>query len=342
MAQTFLARRHFIFGAAAAAAAASSPCKLDARPAAASAARGLREAFGRLGVRAAVVLRRGETALSHGDVAEPIAVASIRKSLLSALLGMAIGERKLALDSTLEQLAIEDTTPLTAAERTATVADLMTARSGIYLPSEGASGRPERLPPRGSHRPGAHWFYNNWDFNVLGEIYQRATGEGLFTALEHRLARPLGWRDFDALRHARWSYDLRRSRFPAYRFALSTRDLARFGQLYLARGRWGERRLIAPSWIDESISPHARPGGRLFDGYGYLWPVITAENARRIGLPEGTYSAIGAGGRYVTVVPARQIVLALQPHEPVGGRLAAVSDDRAYLPLLKQVLSLYS
>lgn|GEM_PF-3942121 len=94
--------------------------------------------------------------------------------------------------------------------------------------------------------------------------------------------------------------------------------------------------------IDESVTPHARPGARLFDGYGYMWPVVTEENASRTGLPRGTYSAIGAGGRYVTVVPARQIVLALQPHEPAVGRPAAVADDRAYLPLLKQVLSALS
>ena len=55
-------------------------------------------------------------------------------------------------------------------------------------------------PARGSHPPGSFWYYNNWDFNVLGEIYQRVTGEGLFTAIEHRLARPLGWQDFDPLR----------------------------------------------------------------------------------------------------------------------------------------------
>lgn len=340
MANMFLARRQFVWGAAVVAAAFS--CGLKAQPVSGTATRRLRGDLESLGVRVAVILRRGDTVLSHGPVAEPIAVASIRKSLLSALLGMAVAERKLALDATLERLAIEDITPLTAAERSATVADLMTARSGIYLPSEGASGAPERLPQRGSHAPGTHWFYNNWDFNVLGEIYQRATGEGLFTAVEHRLARPLGWQDFDPLRHARWSYDLRRSRFPAYRFQLSTRDLARFGQLYLERGRRGGRQLIAPSWIDESVTPHARPGGRLFDGYGYMWPVVTEENAHRTGLPVGTYSAIGAGGRYVTVVPARQIVLALQPHEPVGGRPAPVADDRVYLPLLKQVLSLFS
>lgn len=337
MQKVFLTRRHFMSQAAAAAAALST--EVQAQPL--GDARFIEELEG-LGVRAAVILRAGETVFSHGDVATPIAIASIRKSLLSGLLGMAVSDRKLALGTTLEQLGVEEDTPLTASERRATVADLMTARSGIYLPSEGASGAPERLPPRGSHLPGSYWFYNNWDFNVLGEIYQRVTGEGLFTALEHRLARPLGWQDFDPLRNARWSYDLRRSRYPAYRFEVSTRDLARFGQLYLARGRWGERQLIAPSWVDESTASHAFPGGPVFDGYGYLWPVVTLENAQCTALPSGTYSAVGAGGRFVTVIPARQLVMALQPHEPAGGVLAPVSDHRAYLRLLKQALARFS
>ena len=337
MENLFLSRRHFMSQAAAAAMALSTD--VQAQP---SGGARFVEGLEGLGVRAAVILRAGEPIFSHGDVATPIAIASIRKSLLSGLLGMAVTDRKLALGTTLEQLGIEEDTPLTASERRATVADLLTARSGIYLPSEGASGAPERLPPRGSHLPGSYWFYNNWDFNVLGEIYQRVTGEGLFTALEHRLARPLGWQDFDPLRHARWSYDLRRSRYPAYRFEVSTRDLARFGQLYLARGRWGERQLIESSWVDESTASHANPGGWLFDGYGYLWPVMTVEKARRTALPSGIFSAIGAGGRFLTVIPARQLVIALQPREPAGGGLAPVSDHRNYLRLLKQVLARFS
>lgn len=62
---------------------------------------------------------------------------------------------------------------------------------------------------RGRH----YWYYNNWDFNVLGELYQRQTGLGLFTALEHQITNPLGFQDFDLLRHARWSYDPAAPRF---------------------------------------------------------------------------------------------------------------------------------
>jgi hypothetical protein len=31
-----------------------------------------------------------------------------------------------------------------------------------------------RRPPRFSHKPGTFWYYNNWDFNSLGAIYEHA------------------------------------------------------------------------------------------------------------------------------------------------------------------------
>jgi len=51
-------------------------------------------------------------------------------------------------------------------------------------------------PPRGSHAPGTFWYYNNWDFNVLGTIYERATGTGIYDALDRLIAKPIGMQDY--------------------------------------------------------------------------------------------------------------------------------------------------
>jgi CubicO group peptidase (beta-lactamase class C family) len=197
----------------------------------------------------------------------------------------------------------------------------MQARSGIYLPAaaETVQMRAQR-PRRGSHQPGTHFYYNNWDFNVLGEIYQRATGEDLFAAVEQRLARPLGFQDFDRSRHTFWEYDRQRSRFPAYNISLSTRDLARFGQLYLRRGSWGGRQLLPASWIRESTTPYSATGGTgWWSGYGYMWWVASTRNGSSSGnLPPGSFTAAGAGGRYVAVLPGANLVVAMQPDERAG------------------------
>ena len=130
-----------------------------------------------LGVRALVVLRGEDALVSDGTVAETMRIASIRKSLLSALFGIAVTERGLKLDTTLGELGVNDYKPLTEVERQATVRQLLMARSGVYIPTaaETPAMRAAR-PERGSHAPGTFWYYNNWDFNALGEIYQRDDG----------------------------------------------------------------------------------------------------------------------------------------------------------------------
>ena len=114
-----------------------------------------------------------------GDVATKSNLHSIRKSLLSALIGIAVDERKIDLGATMESLGIDDNEPgLTPTEKTATVGDLLKARSGIYHAAlYETPGMARRRPARGSHAPGTFWHYNNWDFNALGTIYERATGD---------------------------------------------------------------------------------------------------------------------------------------------------------------------
>ncbi|HET7710404.1 MAG TPA: serine hydrolase [Thermoanaerobaculia bacterium] len=296
-----------------------------------------------LGVRGVVVLRGEDTLLSDGDIATPMRIASIRKSLVSALFGIAVAEGRVKLDATLADLGIDDYTPLTPTERGATVRQLLTARSGVYLPTaaETQSMRAAR-PERGSHAPGTFWYYNNWDFNVLGEIYQRTTGESLFTALEHRLARPLGWRDFDPLRHAVWSYDRESPRFPAYNLQMSARDMALFGRLFLQRGRWNGRQLIPEQWVGESTQAHSITGRAGFNsGYGYMWWVVPDDpSVDRRGLPVGTFTAAGNGGRYISVIPSLNLVVALQPDEKRGQPpVRLYAEPHGYTDLLAELIA---
>jgi CubicO group peptidase (beta-lactamase class C family) len=180
---------------------------------------------------------RGHVILACGDVARPFEAHSVRKSLVSGLYGMAVARGEIDLDARLADFAIDDRTPLTAVERSATIRQVISARSGIYLPAAYAPASQNQRPERGSHAPGTHWFYNNWDFNVAGVVYERATKEDLYASFERRLAEPLGMEDWDPADGFR-VYEPTKSRHPAHTFRISTRDLARFGQLYLQRGRW--------------------------------------------------------------------------------------------------------
>lgn len=295
-----------------------------------------------LGVRALVVTDGKDVILSDGAVSEPSRIASVRKSLLSALYGMAAAEGRVRLDATLGEIGVEDYTKLTPAERRATVRDLLKARSGVYLPTSAETPAMKAArPSRGSHAPGSFWYYNNWDFNVLGEIYQRMTGEGLFTAIEHRLAKPLGWQDYDPLQHGRWAYDRENPRFPAYNMWMSARDLARFGQLFLNRGRWHGKQLVPEAWIDESTAQYSTTGRSGWGGgYGYMWWLASNQGADPQGLPVGSYTAAGNGGRYITVFPRENIVVAVQPNEKQGQPpVPLYANPDGYTDLLRMILA---
>jgi CubicO group peptidase (beta-lactamase class C family) len=185
---------------------------------------------------AVFIVYRGHALVAWGEVERRFECHSVRKSLVNALIGRAVDQGSLELDATLGELGIDDLQPLTADEKQARVRDLLGSRSGVYHPAakEPADMRAER-PARGSHPPGEHFFYNNWDFNLLGTLFERASGRELFTAFREDLAEPLGMEDFrpqDGFVELAPGY----SRYPAHAFRLSARDLARFGQLYLRSG----------------------------------------------------------------------------------------------------------
>jgi CubicO group peptidase (beta-lactamase class C family) len=247
-----------------------------------------------------MVVDRGQVVAEWGATDEVMIVQSIRKSVLNALIGMAVEEGALSLDATLGELGIEDTPPaLSPVERTATVRHLLQSRSGISHPAAAAPGGP--VPERGMHVPGTFWFYNNWDFNVLGAIYERAVGGSIYDAIEKRIAEPLGMEDYSS---SDGSYQFEEvSRHPAFHFAMSARDLARFGLLYLACGRWRDRQLVPRAWIEESVRTWSdvvnawTPAGTL--GYGYMWYVDRDLRG---------FSARGGTGQRLAILPAEGLV----------------------------------
>ena len=118
---------------------------------------------------AVVIVQHGKVVAEWGNTTKPMELASIRKSLLSALIGITVSDHLIKLDSTLGELGIDDNPPsLTGIEKGATVRELLEARSGVYHAAlYETPGMAKMRPPRGSHPPGTFWYYNNWDFNAL-------------------------------------------------------------------------------------------------------------------------------------------------------------------------------
>jgi CubicO group peptidase (beta-lactamase class C family) len=152
----------------------------------------IRAAAERAGSAAVLVVFRGHVLLAWGEVERRFECRSVRKSLLSGLIGVHAGAA-IDLSATLGGLGIDDVPPLTAAEKQATVQDLLQSRSGVY---HAAAKEPDDMkterPPRGSARAGERWWYNNWDFNTLGVVFERRTGTTIAAGFAARFAGPLG------------------------------------------------------------------------------------------------------------------------------------------------------
>lgn len=249
---------------------------------------------------AVMIVQNGKIVDQWGETEKKFLVHSIRKSFMNALYGIHVDKGIINLGKTMDQCGIDDKQPsLTSIEKQAAILDLLRARSGIY---HAAAYETEAMkaakPARGSHQPSEFWYYNNWDFNALGGIFEQQTHSKIFEALETEIARPLKMQDFKA---SDGTYSLEpESTYPAYDFAMSARDMARFGLLYLRNGRWNDQQIIPAEWVIKSSTAYTSniSESMPYNGYGLLWWIS-----------DFGYLALGHGGHVIAVIPSKDLVI---------------------------------
>ena len=143
--------------------------------------------------------------------------------------------------------------------------------------------------------PGTRFAYCNANCHLLSAIVSKTTGTNVLGFVRRELFEPLGIRD------VAWPTDPHGHNHGWGDLQLHPRDMARLGQLFLQRGRWGDRQLISEQWLGEATRIRVeQTGGN--DRYGYLW-WIPGENY------PGVFEAVGRGGQRITVWPAQQLVI---------------------------------
>ena len=267
------------------------------------------DAAQKAGLGAVMVIDDGRLVHASGCTETRWFVASVRKSLMSAVIGLDIADGRLTLATTLADLGIDDSPPLSPAERATPLARLLTSSAGICRPS--AAG--QTCTPAEAAAREVPFIYDNWGFNVLWSVHQAAAEVGFFGSFAARIARPIGM-DFDPRRDGRLQR-IGTSPHPAYVMDLSAADMARFGLLYLRGGVWDGRQVLPADWVADSSRAHVvtgtAPGA---PGYGYLWWVHGEGNA--IGLPPGSFAAEGDWLQAIIVIPAWQAVVVLRGNIP--------------------------
>jgi CubicO group peptidase (beta-lactamase class C family) len=257
--------------------------------------------------------------LRHGNVVaegwwepyrreDPHVLFSLSKSFTSTGVGLAIAEGKLSLDDTVLSFFPEEA-PEEPSEnlKAMRVRDLLSMNTGHHEEaiqgfSYGMAGDPgvtEFLALPVAHKPGTHFVYNTPASFMLSAIVQKVTGTPLVDYLGPRLFGPLG------IATPRWDANTRGVSLGGFGLHLTTEDIARFGQLYLQRGRWNGEQILPEAWVAAAtarqVSNGSSPDSDWEQGYGYqFWRCR-----------HGQYRGDGAFGQYCIVMPEQDAVVAI-------------------------------
>lgn len=274
------------------------------------------------GVSEAVVIRNGYMIWKGTDIDNRHAVHSVTKTFTTTVLGLLIDDGKLALDDFAVNYmpSLDDTYPTYAKIKFRHFASMTSGYNSIK--GDQTDPRTYLIPGPPLFEPGRSFKYHDPAVHMLGYILNRISGESLGSTFKRRIADPIGMSNWD------WSDYGDRDGIvfnnPAGTpgdgqggISITARDLARFGLLYLSRGKWKAQQLISSDWIDQATInqvPVSIPT-KYFDlrgRYGFMW-WTNGKKADRDrpwpSAPPKTYTAYGASRNFCFVIPEWKMVI---------------------------------
>lgn len=243
---------------------------------------------------------------------------SMAKSVVSALLGIAIAEGKIE--------SIEQTVTDYLPEFKGTgydgvrIKDVLQMSSGVGfnedygdfnsdinvmgryfalgMPMADFAKRLQRV-----RQPGTYNHYVSIDTQVLGMILVKATGQSITNYMNEKL-----WSKIGAEDEAFWIVDNTGMEFALGGLNCIARDYAKLGQLFLDSGRWQGKQIVPEAWVRASVTPdapHVMPGKRASadrkDGYGFQWWIPYGG--------EDEFNAQGIYDQFIYVDPDKDLVI---------------------------------
>ena len=227
---------------------------------------------------------------------------SLSKSFTSTAVGLAIAEGKLSDDELLKLFPDDAPASPSANLKGMRVRDLLRMNTGHQsepqLKADEAWTKTFLAHPV-PFKPGSHFLYNTPATYMQSAAVQKATGKTVLDYLKPRLFDPLGIED------PTWEKSPQGISTGGYGLSIRTEDIAKFGQLYLQKGKWGDKQLVPAAWVEEATarqtSNGSNPKSDWDQGYGYqFW------RSRN-----GAYRGDGAFGQYCIVLPEQDAVIAI-------------------------------
>jgi CubicO group peptidase (beta-lactamase class C family) len=148
--------------------------------------------------------------------------------------------------------------------------------------------------------PGSVFNYSSGDTMLVSGVLEKATGMSALEFGKKELFTKIGMSPVE------WWRDTSGHTLTYCCVDTPTRQFAKFGLLFLERGKWNGERIISEAWIDESLRPSSS-----FEGYGFFWWLIGRTNAA---IPADTYAARGVDGQLIYVIPSRDLIVVRNGH----------------------------
>jgi CubicO group peptidase (beta-lactamase class C family) len=246
---------------------------------------------------------------------------SISKSFTSACIGIALKQGFIkSIDEPIFPYFKEYAKYFDTAKQKITIRNLLTMTSGLewdedisYLDPKNSEIQMDRsddpisfiLSRKLVSAPGTTWNYSAGSAQLLEEIIRKATGERLDTYAEKNLFAPLGIRKYT------WDSMPKNKNMTAaaWGLRLKSRDLAKFGLLYMNDGKWENTQVLDTDWVKQSLSSQvSRPSESPNQprGYGFqFWTDLLIQPRYRTDIPW----ANGNGGQLIFFWRAMDILV---------------------------------
>ncbi len=299
-----------------------------------------------------LIIRNGYVVLDASfypyDNLIPHKLASVTKSFMTTLIGIAADQGKIQLDQPMVSFFPDRTIAnLDDRKEHVTVRHLASMMNGFESgcisgdePTLNAIRANQdwvqaALDRRMVREPGTSFCYDSPGMHLLSAILQEATGMTALEFARQNLFEPLG------IREVFWQSDPQGYTHGWGDLYLKPRDAAKIGYLWLNDGVWEGKQIVSEAWVADSVKAHSDAGG---DDYGYGWWVS-----------DDSYYALGRGGQNIRVYPSYNAIIVttagsfdydqivplllaafVDPNEPLPANPASVAELDATLSALAQ------
>ena len=234
-------------------------------------------------------------------------LASVTKSLMTSLIGIAADQGKLDLDSPMVSFFPDrEIANLDRSKEKITVRHLASMSSGLELTvPQDAEGTVQEmmesqdwvqfaLDRKVVGEPGTSFVYDNCGMHILSAILTEATGVKALDFGQENLFGPMG------IQEVIWPADPQGFNYGWGDVYLYPQDAAKIGYLWLHKGAWDGEQIVSSYWVKESVKPQIKTDGDDYYGYGWWVEMIGGH---------WIYLAQGRGGQYIIVAPYLDIVV---------------------------------